>query len=161
MRGFPGVMEPQNGLLYADLWLWIITTCNLLVWGGGLPISCPSPHDAKQSWGEKNPFDDVTRRQILELLCWQRKMRAGLRSVILSLAVVSTPTKRRKPGHKYSRRLRLKLSFPQIYLCQQMRGCNFKCCHTGDLSPATRNVFAHFFSKLTYLVDCLILQMFL
>lgn len=45
MRGFPGVMETQNGLPYADLWLWIITTCNLLVWGSfayklSLPTRC-------------------------------------------------------------------------------------------------------------------------
>lgn len=153
MRGFPGVVATQHGLPYADLWLWIIRTCNLLVLDSfayklSLPTRC------KRKLGKKNPFDDVTRRPILELLCWQRIMRAGLTSVIVCSAIVNTPAKWRKPGHKYSRQLRLKLSFPHIYLCQQMRGCNFKCCHTGDLSPDTRNVFSsllqqgHIFSRL-------------
>lgn len=153
MRGFPGVVATQHGLPYADLWLWIIRTCNLLVLDSfayklSLPTRC------KRKLGKKNPFDDVTRRPILELLCWQRIMRAGLTSVIVCSAIVNTPAKWWKPGHKYSRQLRLKLSFPHIYLCQQMRGCNFKCCHTGDLSPDTRNVFSsllqqgHIFSRL-------------
>lgn len=69
-------------------------------------------------------------------------MRAGLTSEIFCSAVVIAPAKWRKPGHKYSRQLRLKLSVPQIYLCWQMGGCNFKCCHTKDLLPDTRNVFS-------------------
>lgn len=152
MRGFPGVMETQQGLPYADLWLRIIRTCNLLVLDSfAYKLSLPTP--CKTKLGKKNPFDDVTRRPILELLCWQRIMRAGLTSVSLCSAVVNTSAKWRKPGHKYSRQQRLELSFPQIYLCQQMRR-NFKCCQTGDLSPDTRSVFrsllqqGHLFSRL-------------
>lgn len=94
MRGFPGVMEPQQGLPYADLWLWIIRTCNLLVLDSfAYKLSLPTPCKTTLGGG-KNPFDDVTRRQILELLCWQRIMRAGLTSVILRSALVNTPAKR-------------------------------------------------------------------
>lgn len=78
-------------------------------------------------------------------------MRAGLTSVILRSALVNTPAKRWKPGQKYSRQLRLKLSFPQIYSCQQMRGCNFKCCHAGDLSPDSRSVFCSFPSARSHI----------
>lgn len=63
-----------QALAYADLWQWIIGTCNLLVLDGAV---------VSQS-KKKKPFDDVTRRQILELLCWQGIMRASLRAAIFS-----------------------------------------------------------------------------
>lgn len=150
MSRFPGASWGLS-MVYRTLTSggWIIRTCNLLVLDSfGYKLPLPTP--CKRKLGEKNPFDDVTRRQILELLRWQRIMRTGLRSVVFCSAIVIASA---KPGQKYSRQLWLKLSVPQIYLCQQMRGCNFKHCHSKDLSPDTRNVSSSLLQRGQYLVN--------
>lgn len=157
MRGFPGVVATQHGLPYADLWLWIIRTCNLLVLDSfayklSLPTRC------KRKLGKKNPFDDVTRRPILELLCWQRIMRAGLTSVIVCSAIVNTNDENQVTNtpdscdwsfHShifiYANKWEVVISnavIPEIYH------------QTLEMSSA------HFFSKVTYLADCLIFRCF-
>lgn len=102
MSRFPGASWGLS-MVYRTLTSggWIIRTCNLLVldsFGYKLPL----PTRCKRKLGRKNPFDDVTRRQILELLHWQGIMRTGLRSVVFCSAVVIASA---KPGQKYSRQL--------------------------------------------------------